>query len=101
MISTSVAAELSWAPTQARTGGLADTVIHASPAALGVGVATGIQFHPVTADALNGAIDQLCTLFAQDDVWAELQANAMAQPVGWGPSASAYAALYRDVTPIA
>ena len=86
-------------PVVALTGGLADTVIHASPAALGVGVATGIQFHPVTADALNGAVDQLCTLFGQDDVWAHMQANAMAQPVGWGPSAKAYAALYRDVTP--
>ena len=86
-------------PVVALTGGLADTVIHASPAALGVGVATGIQFHPVTADALNGAVDQLCMLFGQDDVWAQMQSNAMAQPVGWGPSARAYAALYRDVTP--
>lgn len=87
-------------PVVALTGGLADTVIHASPAALGVGVATGIQFHPVTADALGGAIDQLCTIYGQTDVWAKMQANAMAQPVGWGPSARAYAALYRDVTPV-
>ena len=86
-------------PVVALTGGLADTVIHASPAALGVNVATGIQFHPVTADALAGAIDQTCTLFAQDATWARLQSNAMAQPVGWGPSARAYAQLYRDVTP--
>ena len=86
-------------PVVALTGGLADTVIHASPAALGVNVATGIQFHPVTADALAGAIDQTCTLFAQDATWARMQSNAMAQPVGWGPSARAYAALYRDVTP--
>lgn len=86
-------------PVVALTGGLADTVIHASPAALGVGVATGIQFHPVTADALNGAIDQLCTVFGQAETWTRMQHNAMTQPVGWGPSARAYAALYRDVTP--
>jgi starch synthase len=86
-------------PVVALTGGLADTVIHASPAALGVKVATGIQFHPVTADALNGALDQMCALYAQADIWASMQRNAMAQPVGWGPSARAYAALYRDVTP--
>jgi starch synthase len=86
-------------PVVALTGGLADTVINASPAALGVQAATGIQFHPVTADALAGAIDQLCTLYGDTDTWARMQANAMRQPVGWGPSARAYAAVYRDVTP--
>ena len=86
-------------PVVALTGGLADTVIHASPAALGVNVATGIQFHPVTANALAGAIDQLCTLFGDSDTWAQMQKNAMRQPVGWGPSARAYAALYRDLNP--
>jgi starch synthase len=81
----------------ALTGGLADTVIHASPAALAAGVATGIQFHPVTADALRGALVQLCDLFADRDVWTRMQANAMAQPVGWQTSAKAYAKLYRDI----
>ena len=86
-------------PLVALTGGLADTVIHASPAALSMGVATGLQFHPVTADALRRALGQLCDLYAQPATWAKMQANAMRQPVGWGPSAAAYAALYRDVTP--
>jgi starch synthase len=84
-------------PVVALTGGLADTVIHASPAALAAGVATGIQFHPVTVDALNGALVQLCTLFKDQDVWTRMQANAMAQPVGWQTSARAYAKLYHDV----
>jgi starch synthase len=84
-------------PVVALTGGLADTVINASPAALAMGVATGIQFNPVTEDRLRGAIDQLCDLYAQPDIWARMQKNAMAQPVGWGPSAAAYAALYRDI----
>jgi len=85
-------------PVVALTGGLADTVIHASPAALTMGVATGLQFHPVTADALRGALAQLCDLFADAQAWGRLQANAMAQPVGWQTSAKAYARLYRDVT---
>ncbi len=84
-------------PVVALTGGLADTVIHASPAALAAGVATGIQFHPVTADALRGALVQLCDIFADRDVWTRMQANAMAQPVGWQTSAKAYAKLYRDI----
>ncbi|MBP1805586.1 glycogen synthase GlgA [Rubellimicrobium aerolatum] len=86
-------------PVVALTGGLADTVIHASPAALAAGVATGIQFHPVTAEALRGALVQLCDLFADREVWTRMQANAMAQPVGWQRSARAYARLYRDLAP--
>lgn len=86
-------------PVVALTGGLADTVINASPAALDMGVATGIQFHPVTAAALGAALMRLCDLHARPEVWARMQANAMRQPVGWGPSARIYAALYRDVTP--
>ncbi|TNC69131.1 glycogen synthase GlgA [Rubellimicrobium roseum] len=87
-------------PVVALTGGLADTVINASPAALAAGVATGLQFHPVTADALRGAIVQLCDLYADRDIWTRMQANAMAQPVGWNRSAKAYARLYRDVAPL-
>jgi starch synthase len=84
-------------PLVALTGGLADTVINASPAALAAGCATGIQFHPITADALRGAITRLCDLYADRPTWATMQANATKHPVGWATSAAAYAALYRDV----
>lgn len=84
-------------PVVALTGGLADTVIHASPAALAAGVATGIQFHPVTADALRGALSLLCDLHADAATWGTMARNAMRQPVGWQTSAKAYARLYRDV----
>lgn len=83
-------------PLVALTGGLADTVINASPAALDRGVATGLQFHPVSADPLAVALGRLCDLYAEPDTWARMQANAMSQPVGWASSARAYAALYRD-----
>lgn len=81
-------------PVVALTGGLADTVITASPAALARGVATGLQFSPVTADALGTALARLCQLYRDRDTWSRLVANAMAQPVGWDQSAQAYAALY-------
>lgn len=85
-------------PVVALTGGLADTVIDASPAALtGKVVATGIQFHPVTADALRAALTRMLALWAQPPVWDMMVANAMAQPVGWDVSARAYADLYRDL----
>ena len=88
-------------PLVALTGGLADTVINASPAALAAGAATGIQFTPVTADVLRGALTRLCALYADRRTWRAMQRNAMRQPVGWGPSARAYAALYRELAPAA
>ncbi len=84
-------------PVVAMTGGLADTVIGASPAALRAGVATGVQFHPITAEALAAALDQLCDLFADAELWNRMQRNAMRQPVGWDVSAAEYAVLYESL----
>lgn len=84
-------------PLVALTGGLADTVIPATAASLaGKVVATGLQFSPVTALALSGALTRLCALYAQPRLWAQIQRNAMAHPVGWDQSAAEYAALYKD-----
>jgi starch synthase len=81
-------------PLVAYTGGLADTVINASPAGLRAGVATGLQFHPITADALSRAFDRLSGLYRQPDLWMRMQRNAMRHPVGWDQSAADYKALY-------
>ncbi len=86
-------------PVVAYTGGLADTVIPASPAGLRAGVATGIQFHPATADAMSRALDQLCRLYRQPDLWLKMQRNAMRHPVGWDQSAGEYASLYASLIP--
>lgn len=85
-------------PVVGLTGGLADTVINASPAALARGVATGLQFSPVTADALQGALTRLCLLYRDRETWSRIQDNAMAHPVGWDQSARAYAVLYDGLT---
>ena len=84
-------------PLVALTGGLADTVINASPAALAQGVATGVQFTPVTGEALANAFTRLCDLYAAPKTWNTLRRNAMKQPVGWETSAAEYSALYADV----
>jgi starch synthase len=84
-------------PLVAYTGGLVDTVINATPAGLRAGVATGLQFHPVTADALSRSLDWLCDLYARPDLWRSLQENAMSHPVGWDKSAAEYAELYRGL----
>jgi starch synthase len=80
------------------TGGLADTVINASPAALARGVATGIQFFPIEAQALSNAFTRLCDLYADKPTWKTMQRNAMKQPVGWETSAAAYKAVYDSLT---
>jgi starch synthase len=82
-------------PIVARTGGLADTVIDASHAALAAGVANGLQFAPVTAEALGFALRRALELFRAPDRWRAMQAFAMRQPVGWQASAERYADLYR------
>ena len=81
-------------PVVAATGGLADTVISATPATLAAGVATGLAFHPTDALAFGQALSKLVALYADQKAWARVQRNAMKHPVGWETSASAYADLY-------
>ena len=81
-------------PVVAATGGLADTVIGATPAALAAGVATGVVFHPTDALEFGLALRQLGALHADAKAWGRAQKAAMAHPVGWEVSAAAYAALY-------
>ena len=84
-------------PVVAAVGGLADTVIHASPAAMVAGVATGISFHPTDGIGLAQALRQLLALYADKGQWAAVQGNAMRHPVGWEASAAEYAALYESL----
>ena len=85
-------------PVVAATGGLADTVIAASPASLAAGAATGVAFHPVDALALSQALRRLCQLYSNRTQWQQMQACAMAADVSWAMAARTYAALYRSLT---
>ncbi len=84
-------------PVVARVGGLADTVIDASPMALAAGVATGVQFAPVTAEMLEAAIRRAAALRRQPQTWQRMQRNGMATDVSWRDPARRYAALYREL----
>ncbi len=81
-------------PVVARTGGLADTVIDANLAALGAGVATGVQFVGVHRDALALAISRAVELYAQPATWQAIQRNGMRGDWSWTRSGKAYADLY-------
>jgi starch synthase len=84
-------------PVVARVGGLADTVIDANEAALRDGVATGVQFSPVEADALAVAIERTVALFHDKPAWQKAQKRAMGRDVGWGTRAAQYESLYAKV----
>jgi len=84
-------------PVVARCGGLADTVIDANVAALSLGVATGVQFNPGTAAALEQALLRLATLWQDAPTWRQLQKNGMAMDFSWHRPATAYAALFRAI----
>ena len=81
-------------PIVARVGGLADTVIDANVAALHDGVATGIQFSPVTAEALRFALLRAFRILADPAVLGRLRRRAMSRSVGWSGPAGDYLALY-------
>lgn len=84
-------------PVVALTGGLADTIINANPAALAAGCATGLTFHPAEPPPFAEALRRLLHLHADPVAWAHVQRNAMTHPVGWETSAAAYAGLYREL----
>ena len=84
-------------PIVSRVGGLADTIIDANDAALSAGVATGIQFQPVEAAALAGAIGRAMALYAQPKTWRTMQKRGMKADVSWDKSAARYAALYSNL----
>ena len=82
-------------PLVRRTGGLEDTVIDATPAALADGCATGFAFDDPTPGALVWAISRAIDLFHQRDRWQTIQRRAMTRDFGWDASARAYAGLYQ------
>ena len=86
-------------PGVARVGGLADTVIDASPMALNAGVATGVQFAPVTAEMLRAAIQRTAALYRQPEIWQRMQRNGMGTDVSWHHPARQYARIYQDLLP--
>ncbi len=84
-------------PVVARVGGLADTVIDANLAAVEAGVATGLQFAPVSQPALLAAIMRTIALYRDEDVWTRMRRNGMKSDVGWHASAAKYVKLFKDL----
>ena len=86
-------------PLVRATGGLADTVVNYSPAALADGSANGFVCQAATAEAILGTAG-LATLVWQDKArWRQLQRNAMAGDFRWTGPARQYLDLYESLRP--
>ena len=81
-------------PLVRRVGGLADTVVDATDAALAEDRATGISFDSATPAALEQALLRATALFRQPEVWKKVMLRAMAQDFSWTGAAQAYMDLY-------
>jgi starch synthase len=84
-------------PVVARVGGLADTVIDANEAALGVSAATGVLFPPSDTLALHGAIARTIRLHGQKPLWQAMQRAGMRCDFSWTHSAARYAELFQSL----
>jgi starch synthase len=84
-------------PIVHRTGGLADTVVHAIPATLSDGTATGFLFEEPTVESLAGAVGQALALYRSDpQTWRALATTGMARDFSWEASARSYIRLYEE-----
>jgi starch synthase len=81
-------------PIVYKTGGLADTVVDASEAALADASANGFVFDTPDITAFLDAIRRALELYHQPPKWRRLQQTGMQQSFDWADSAAHYLALY-------
>jgi starch synthase len=86
-------------PVARATGGLADTIVDATPAALADGTATGFLFAEETPVALLAAIERALDLYRAPKEWRQIQRAGMATDFSWGAAARKYAEVYAGLVP--
>jgi len=81
-------------PIVRKTGGLADTVVHASKEALNDRSATGIVFYEAEGSTILDAVNLTSLLYQNKEAWKKLMINGMRQEFSWKVSAGQYLELY-------
>lgn len=81
-------------PVVRRTGGLADSVVDATPPALADRTATGFVFDGANDAELLACVLRALDLFQDRKAWRKLQSNGMARDFSWKASAKHYRDLY-------
>jgi starch synthase len=87
-------------PIVRNSGGMADSVVDATPETIQQGTATGFAFDAPTKEAFEACVRRALGFYRQPIVWRKLQASAMAQDFGWQRSAAEYARLYHSIAGI-
>lgn len=86
-------------PLVHRVGGLADTVVDASPEHLLDGTACGFVFDDFSVEGLRAALRRAFDLKAKPAVWEAVQKHAMQLRFDWSVAAERYVALYKSLKP--
>jgi starch synthase len=81
-------------PVVRHVGGLADTVVDASDAAVATDTATGFSFEAATPAAFQRAVQRALAARRQPALWRQLMLRGMAQPMSWTGPAREYLGLY-------
>ena len=76
------------------TGGLRDTVVDCTPAALADKSASGFLFDDMTVDGFLSAIRRVSIAYHDKSVWCCLKKNGMTKDFSWHSSAAAYRHIY-------
>ena len=82
-------------PVVRATGGLADTVVDATPENLANGSANGFVFAEPNSAALAGALERAIALYRRPREWMKLIRTGMRAEHGWSSSAQGYLDMYR------
>ena len=82
-------------PVVRRTGGLADTIVDATPEAVARGEANGFVFDAYTPDAFLDAARRAVFARREPALWRRLQRVGMGQDFSWNRAAAKYLAAYR------
>ncbi len=84
-------------PIAHATGGLADTIVDATPENLANGTASGFLFHPMTHQDCVAAVRTALRCYQDQTQWRQIQIAGMARDFSWTRSAQAYLDLYQSL----
>ncbi len=81
-------------PVVRKTGGLADTVVDATPANMASGKATGLVFESASSHSLLTTLRLALHLYKDHSLWERIMRTAIAADFSWDRSAREYVKLY-------
>ncbi|MGI8906700.1 MAG: glycogen synthase GlgA [Candidatus Sumerlaeaceae bacterium] len=82
-------------PVVRKTGGLADSIVDATPENIESGRGTGFVFERYTTDELMLTLQRALSCFQMQPHWDALRQNAMSQDFSWRGSAMKYEQLFK------